>query len=314
MNRLRKFLRRPQNIIGLLIVGGFMFIAAAAPWLTPALNSQNPTINIVGSNFDQTPHPPSANQPLGTLPGQVDVYHALIWGTRSAIVFGLGITFTIAVIGILVGASSAYLGGTVNNLVMYVTDAFLAFPLIAGVVLFNQLFDVSKMNIIAEEYYLPPVKSMLPAWFQVIAAGINPLAVAFILFSWMPYARLVNNVVLQVKQSEYLVAARAIGLKNSRIILHHLIPNSITPALVLAARDVGGLVLLQAMFTFIGLGGGSTWGFILDKGRNWIISPNGNLLAYWWVFVPATLALVLFGIGWNLLGDGLNDWLDPQNV
>jgi peptide/nickel transport system permease protein len=314
MKRLRRFLRRPQNITGLLIVGGFIIIAATAPWLTPALNPESPAINVDGSSFDRTPHPPSATQPLGTLPGQIDVYHALIWGTRSAFVFGLGITFTIAMIGVVVGASSAYLGGRVNNLVMYITDAFLAFPLIAGVVLFNQLFDVSTMNIIAEEYYLPPVKSLLPAWFQVVAARINPLAIAFIFFSWMPYARLVNSVVLQVKQSEYLVAARAIGLKNSRIILRHVIPNSITPALVLAARDVGGIVLLQAMFTFIGLGGGSTWGFILDQGRNWIISPSGNMLAYWWVFVPATLALVLFGIGWNLLGDGLNDWLDPQNV
>ena len=153
---------------------------------------------------------------------------------------------------------------------------------------------------------------MLPSWLQAISTGVNPLVLAFILFSWMPYARLVNGVVLQVKQAEFLVAARAIGVRNFRMILRYVIPNSITPALVLAARDVGGMVLLQATFTFIGLGGGSLWGYLLDQGRNWIISPSGNLLAYWWVFVPATLALVLFGIGWNLLGDGLNDWLNPR--
>lgn len=312
MKRWKMFLRRPQNITGLIIVGGFICLAIAAPWLSPPLDPQNPSLNVVGTIWDNTPHPPGPHQPLGTLPGQIDVYHSLLWGIRSALTFGLGVTITVAILGILIGASSAYLGGALNNLVMYITDAFLAFPMIAGVVLFNQLLSVHAMNIIAEEYSLPQVKSLLPGWLQGISSGVNPLVIAFIFFSWMPYARLVNGVVLQVKQAEFLVAARAIGVKKIRIILRYIIPNSITPALVLAARDVGGMVLLQATFTFIGLGSGSLWGYLLDQGRNWIISPSGNLLAYWWVFVPATLALVLFGIGWNLLGDGLNDWLNPR--
>lgn len=97
-----------------------------------------------------------------------------------------------------------------------------------------------------------------------------------------------------------------------RLIFKHLVPNSLAPILVLTARDVGGMVLLQATFSFIGMGGSSMWGMLLALGRDWIISPGG-ILTNWWAFLPATIALVLFGIAWNLLGDGLNDALNPRN-
>ena len=83
------------------------------------------------------------------------------------------------------------------------------------------------------------------------------------------------------------------------------------PAIVLAARDVGSSVILQATITFIGLGGASPWGALLSLGRNWVIGPGGNLFATWWIFLPPTLAIILFGVGWNLLGDGLAEALDP---
>jgi peptide/nickel transport system permease protein len=118
--------------------------------------------------------------------------------------------------------------------------------------------------------------------------------------------------VARLKQEEYAMAARTIGATHLRIILRHLLPNGIAPAIVMAARDVGGMVILEAAFTFIGVGGGSPWGMLLVSGRDWIIGPGGNPLAYWWVFLPATLAVILFGVGWNLLGDGLNSALDPR--
>ena len=134
-----------------------------------------------------------------------------------------------------------------------------------------------------------------------------------ILFSWMPYARMTNAIVISLKQVEFVQAARAIGTRPARIILRHLIPNSVSPSVVLAARDVGSMVLIQAAFTFIGLDGSSTWGNILAMGRDWILGPGGGIFSYWWVYIPATLALVLFGIGWNLLGDGLSELLDPRD-
>ena len=135
--------------------------------------------------------------------------------------------------------------------------------------------------------------------------------IAFILFSWMPYARIMNTLVQKIKQAEYIQAVRALGAGHPRIIFRHLIPNAIPPVIVLAARDVGAMVLLQAIFTFIGFGGNSPWGMVLVKGRDWIVTAGG-IFTYWWVFLPVTLALILFGIGWNLLGDGLNDALNPH--
>jgi peptide/nickel transport system permease protein len=130
----------------------------------------------------------------------------------------------------------------------------------------------------------------------------------------MPAARLTNSVVLQIKEEEFFEAARALGASPVGIILRHIIPNSIQPAVVLAARDIGLAVLLQAGFTFIGLTEGSPWGQLLSTRRRWIIAGGGNILTYWWAFLPAILVIVLFGIGWNLLGDGLNDWLNPRKA
>jgi peptide/nickel transport system permease protein len=127
----------------------------------------------------------------------------------------------------------------------------------------------------------------------------------------MPYARLVNTLVIELKQTEFILAARSIGVRPARIVFRHLLPNAITPAVVLAARDVGSFVILQATLTFIGLGGNSIWGYILVVGRDWVIGPGGNVMAYWWVFIPATLTVILFGIAWNLFGDGLGELLDP---
>ncbi len=116
---------------------------------------------------------------------------------------------------------------------------------------------------------------------------------------------------LTLKGTDYIQAARALGGNSSWVIRRHLIPNSIAPAIVLGARDVGGAVILQATITFIGLGGASPWGTLLSMGRNFVIGPGGSLLTHWWVFLPATLAVILFGVSWNLIGDGLNDLLHP---
>jgi peptide/nickel transport system permease protein len=141
----------------------------------------------------------------------------------------------------------------------------------------------------------------------------DPLLISLILFSWMPFTRLVNTLVITLKGTEFVEAARALGASPLWVIRHHLIPHVIAPAIVLAARDVGGAVILQATFTFIGIGGNSTWGKMLSIGRDWVIGPGGNLFTYWWVFVPATLTVILFGIAWNLLGDGINEAYLPQS-
>jgi len=118
---------------------------------------------------------------------------------------------------------------------------------------------------------------------------------------------------MRVKQADYITASKALGASHTRILFRHLIPNSTAPAIIVLARDIGGVVLLQAALTFIGMGGNSLWGELLVFGRRWIIGPGGNFMTYWWTYLPATLAIIFFGIGWNLLGDGLNDWLNPRS-
>ena len=117
-----------------------------------------------------------------------------------------------------------------------------------------------------------------------------------------------------VKEAEFVLASRSLGAGPLRIIFRHLLPNAITPAVVLLARDIGGMVVLGAAFTFVGIAGGSEWGTLLVISRDWILASPGNPLAYWWVYVPATAALVLFSVSWNLLGDGLNAALNPRTA
>ncbi len=324
MRNLRRFFSRWQNWLGLLIVVFFIFVAVAAPLLSPN-DPKNPSVfKIVGRMTNYTPQPPNEKAPLGTLSAQISVYHALVWGTRSALGFGLSVALLSAVIGVLIGAAAASAGGWLNRLLMRATDAFLSFPIIAGVVLIQQV--ITTVLVQAGVYLsanrfggMPAAPSATPSYFLpeglsnfvLMLKDVDPLLIAFILFSWMPYARVTNAMVRRVQDSEFVQAARVSGARPARILFRHLLPNSISPAVVMAARDVGGMVLLQATFTFIGMGGGSPWGLILVRGRDWIITPGG-LFTYWWVFMPATLALVLFGIGWNLLGDGINDVLNPR--
>lgn len=300
MMRFSRFMLRWQNLLGLGIVLLFVGLAAASPILAPQ------PLEIVGENLGPLPIAPGSSALLGTLPVasgnvHVDIFKMLVLGANSALKFGIAISLVTNLYGVLIGASSGYFGGWINEATMRITDAFLTFPVVAGVALFQSIFFSSSNG------------STHTAIEQLLRTlNLDPLIMALILFSWMPAARLTNSVVLGIKEQEYTQAAQALGATPFWIIVRHLIPNSVQPAVVLFARDIGMVVLLQAGFTFIGLTGGSPWGSVLSEGRRWIFGLRGNMFSYWWTFIPVTLAIVLFGIGWNLLGDGLNDWLNPR--
>jgi peptide/nickel transport system permease protein len=310
-----RFLLRKSSIIGLTLIAVFFAVALVAPFLSaPNPDALDPAIKIVEGDYGSKPVPPGGEFPLGaTQVGQnqyLDIYHSLVWGTRSALQFGLIVVAISAAIGVFVGTVSAYFGGWIDGGLMRITDAFLAFPMIAGVVFFQQLYTL----VITPEKLFLPITPSVPTSPAIVEffTGIDPLLVALILFSWMPYARISNSMVMRIKGTAFVEAARALGASHLRLIFRHLIPNTITPAVVLAARDIGALVLFQAMLAFIGLSNSSPWGLTLASGRRWIIGAGGNLLRYWWVFFPITLAIILFGIGWNMIGDNVNDWLNPH--
>jgi peptide/nickel transport system permease protein len=287
----RRFLINWQSVLALCIIAGYIIVAVGAPWIAPQDDPQNPTflrrMPGVRTTALRTPRPPQPGALLGTTPGGWDIFYALIWGTRPALRFGLITALLTACTGVLIGAFSGYLEGAVGRLLMRVTDAFLTFPAIAGIYLFR--------------YALLPANTLLSTstdasmtFWQVVfqKLQLDPTMLALIAFSWMPYARIIHANFTTLKHTEYAMAARVTGAPPLRIIFRHLLPNAIAPAIVLATRDIGGMVLLEAAFTFIG--------------------PGGNPLPYWWVFIPATLTLILFSIGWNLLGDGLNTALNPR--
>jgi peptide/nickel transport system permease protein len=312
---LRRFFSHPQNWPGFLLVLAFVLVALAAPLLSPNDPKEPGPFMRVGRLFEGRPLPPDENAILGMLPQGIDVYHALVWGSRDALRFGLVVTVLTALFGILYGATSGYLGGRIGGLMRGVADAFLAFPPIAGVVFLQQLFTttISSLGgfIYGDEIYSYSNEPIAVTIIQLLLQRFNPLMLSLIVFSWMPYARLVHAIVLTLKQTEFIQAARALGGSSAWIIRKHLLRNSVAPAIVLAARDVGGIVLLQATLTFINIGGDSVWGTMLADGRNWVLGPGGNLLTYWWVFLPPTLAVMLFGIAWNMFGDSLGDALSP---
>ncbi len=318
MNSFKRFFSRWQNWIGLLLILTYFGVAIFAPSLSPA-DSQHPGAFLqIGKVTLGEPQPPSEKSPLGMMPFGFDVYHSLVWGARDALLFGLVVTISTAFFGVLYGAISGFAANRLGSFMIRVADAFLAFPPIAGVVLLQQLFLTSvqalggSLRTVAGVTYtldVPPESTLI----QSLLEHVDPLMLSLIVFSWMPYARLVHSIVLTLKQTEFVQAARALGGSPAWIIRKHLLHNSIGPAIVLAARDVGGVVLLQATLTFIAIGGGSVWGSMLAQGRNWVIGAGGNLFRYWWVFLPPTLAVMLFGIAWNMFGDSLNDVLDPAS-
>lgn len=307
MKLLRRFLVHWQGLLAFWIILYFAELAIAAPWLAPQSSpGATASFQLVSVSQPGYPNPPDPNHYLGTIPlarqtEQVDVFYSLIWGIRSAMLFGISATLIVATIGSLVGALSSYLGGIPGQLVLRIIDAFLAFPLIAGIVLFGQIL-------------FPTYVGSSPNAFQsvLISAGVDNIMLALVCFSWMPYARVIHADLERIRHADFIMAAQASGIPPARIILRHLIPNTISNVIIMAMRDVGGLVLIQSTFSFLGIGGGSAWGEILAVGRNWILGKPGNPFEYWWVFLPVTVALMAFGIGWGLLGDFLGEWYNPR--
>jgi peptide/nickel transport system permease protein len=330
MRRWRRFLTFAPNWLALFLVSAFLAVALAAPLLAPPDDPAHPSPSkLVEGCFASTPLPPSRAQPLGTVVHYAttvtgpnilhfDVFYSLVWGTRAVLRFGLITALSAALLGTIVGAVSGYLGGAFKTVAMRLTDAFLAFPLIAGVWLFRTMMQTANLELVDYNNFVPVKVSGTPFQQLVLALDIDPVMLTLILFSWMPFARIISANVTVLKRTEYIQAAHVVGARPLRIIFRHLLPNAIAPAIVLLARDIGGMVIMQTAFAFIGVSGtvNSTaipeWSRLLMLGRHWIIGQGGNPLTYWWLYLPVTLALILFGIAWNLLGDGLNMVLNPR--
>jgi peptide/nickel transport system permease protein len=308
--RLIQFARRaassPALVTGCLIILVFLVVAIAAPILAPP-EGGTPSI-IPRDGYGAEPQPPGPGHPLGTMEEQGDVYYGLVWGARAAFRLGLIITLGRALIGILIGLTSGHWGGLTDSFLMRFTDAFLAFPIIAVVMVTVALYGHDLIVMPNGQRY--PIPSG-PRTEAVIILSL-------IAFGWMAYARLVRGNILSEREKEYMQAARSVGVTNRRMVFRHLLPNSTHGLPVLIASDIGMMVVWMAAFNFIGLIQGqksmmvADWGQMLAFARDWIVGTPTNAFAYWYTFLPVSLAIVLFSIGWNLIGDGLRDLFDPR--
>jgi len=318
MTILKKLLRNPSSLAGLVILLIFVLVAIAAPWLAPIPErSRNPYM-IPRDGFSTTPVPPSEEHPFGTTEGQYDIYYGVVWGTRTAFRIGVVITFITTMIGILIGALSGFYGGWIDELLMRITEIFQAFPfLLAAITMTSVLQTIYGRGEAGVLIFFAKVVAFL-TFGQNPAEAIDPVQLqiltgmlAIIFFGWMTIARVMRGNILSIKEYEYALAAKTIGAGDMRILFRHLLPNAIFPILVIASMNIGAYVLTFAALSFLGLGaqrGYADWGQMISFARNWVPS----LIQHWYIVVYPGVTIVLFVLAWNLVGDALRDILDPR--
>lgn len=287
----RRLLFNPLSLSGIIIVLFFAAVAVAAPILAPPKYPDDP-YRIPRAGFKAEPQPPSRAHPFGTTEGQYDIYYGVIWGTRTAFKVGLIVTGATLLIGLVIGSTAAYYGGWVDELLMRIVEVFMAFPFLLAAI---TLAAVLQSN---------------PKIAQA-SGGLIAAMAALIAFGWTGYARLIRGDILSVKERDYVLAAITIGASDFRILVRHILPNAIYPTLVMASMDIGSYVLSFSALSFLGLGadiGYADWGQMMSFARNWI----PVLIRYWHIIVYPGMAIVLFVLGWNLIGDAFRDILDPK--
>lgn len=313
-----KLLKNPTSLIGLLLLIAFAVMAIFAPRIAPVPENSRDAYMIPRDGFQTEPSMPSDEHILGTTEGQYDIFYGIVWGSRTAFRVGIIITVITLFLGLVIGSFAAYYGKWVDELLMRVTEVFLAFPfLLAAITLTSVLQAIyGKMG---DGALMILTKTLAFLTFgQSFGEDLNPIQMsiltgmmAIIAFGWMGYARVIRSNILSVKGMEYSLAARMVGGSDMRILFRHLMPNSIFPVMVMASMDIGSYVLSFAALSFLGLGaqkGYADWGQMISFARNWIPS----LAEHWYIVIYPGLAIVLFVLAWNLVGDALRDSLDPR--
>jgi peptide/nickel transport system permease protein len=266
------FRANPTALVGLAVVLLLVLVAAFAPWLAP----QSP----IAQDLAQRLQPPSAAHWLGTDELGRDIYARIVWGSRVTLTIVALVAVIIGPVGLLVGTVAGYAGGWLDVVLMRVTDIFLAFPRLI----------------------------LALAFVAALGPGIENAIVAIAITAWPPYARLARAETLAVRRSDFIAAARMQGASPLRVVLFHVAPLCISSLVVRLTLDMAGIILTAAGLGFLGLGAqppAPEWGAMISTGRQY-------MLDHWWVAAMPGLAIVVVSLGFNLLGDGLRDVLDPK--
>lgn len=268
----KRFSRNKLALAGSIIVAFLFFVAILAPLVSPYDPNDIDRKHIL--------EPPGIQHPLGTDDLGRDVLSRMIWGSQISLSVGFVAVGISVVMGMIFGSLSGYYGGWMDRIIMRFIDIMLSVPtffLILAVIAF--------------------IGSSI--WNIMIIIGIT---------SWMGVARLVRAEFLSLKEREYVLAARAVGASNMRIIFRHIMVNSLAPVLVSAVLGIAGAVLVESSLSFLGIGvqpPTPSWGNILTLGKD-------NMETAWWLSVFPGLAILITVLGYNLLGEGVRDALDPR--
>lgn len=268
----RTMLRDHSAVLGLVLV----VVLSAAAALADLLALHDPDLVDVATRFA----PPTAEHPLGTDHLGRDTLSRLLFGGRLSIGSALVAGLSTALVGLVVGMVAATYGGLVDNVLSRIIDVVLAFPL------FLLALGITG----------------------ILGPGLPNLVLALVAVAWAGYARIVRGAVLAEREKPYIEAARAAGASRPGLLLRHLLPNVVAPIIVLTTLDLGVMLLAISGLSFLGLGvepPAAEWGAMLSEGRNYLDRAPEMML------YPG-LAIFLLVLGFNLLGDGLRDALDPR--
>ena len=267
--------KNPLFLIGLGVVLLLVFAALFAPWITPYPQDAKYSIKFIAKL-----KPPSMDHFFGTDALGRDIFTRVIFGARMSIKIGVTVLAIALAIGVPLGLVAGYYGGRIDDIIMRLSDIFLAFPSL-----------------------------LLPL---VIAAALGPsiinamIAIAVAWFPW--YVRIVRAQVLTVKEQLYVEAARSIGVSRFSILFKHVLPNSMAPVIIQASMDMGYTILTAAGLSFIGVGARPPtveWGLMITDARAYFLD-------FWWTVTFPGLAIFVTVLAFNLVGDGLRDILDPK--
>ena len=269
-----RFLRYRNALIGLVIVVGFLFSAA----FSSLISVQNP----YEIDLDIKELAPSVNHPFGTDSLGRDIFSRVVYGSRISLKVGILAMTISVVIGTVLGALAGYFGGIIDTVIMRITDIFLAMP--------AALFALAVMAVFENP-------------------SINKIFIVLGFIGWTTIARLVRSRVMEIKNEEYVLAAVALGFGWLRILARHVLPNSMAPLIVAATLGIAGNILTEAWLSFLGLGAEPhipSWGRMITEGQAYLSTASKP-----WIYVFPGMALFLTVMGFNMLGDGLRDILDP---
>lgn len=268
----RAFRRNPLAMLGLALVSLLVLTALFAPWIAGRSPIEQDLANRLA--------PPSAEHWLGTDELGRDIWARIVWGSRITLTIVGIVVLIVGPVGLLVGTVAGYLGGWVDTLLMRLTDVFLAFPRLI----------------------------LALALAAALGPGIENAILAIAVTAWPPYARLARAETLTIRNSDFIAAAIVQGASTARILVGHVVPLCLSSVIVRLTLDMAGIILTAAGLGFLGLGAqppAPEWGAMIATGRQYVLDQ-------WWVAAMPGAAIFLVSLGFNLLGDGFRDVLDPK--